>query len=149
MEAPQHPSDEPPSAQPNPGEHGSAWVRALLLVCGGLALLAGVVGIFLPLLPATPPLILAAACFARAHRPFHEWMLGHRVFGPMLREWRDYGSIPYRTKLVAIVMMLISFGSSILLVVKPPWLKALLAVFAIGLATWMYRIPSRDHPPRP
>ena len=55
-------------------------------------------------------------------------MLGHRVFGPMLREWHHHRSIPYRTKLVAIVTMLVSFGSSILLVVKPLWLKALLAV---------------------
>lgn len=123
-------------------------VRAVLLICGGLALLAGLVAIFLPLLPATPPLILAAACFARAHRPFHRWMLAQRLIGPMLLEWRDYGSIPYRTKVVAIVTMLISFSATILLVVKPLWLKALLAVFALALTYWIYRIPSRDHDPR-
>ncbi len=123
-------------------------MRAVLLLCGGVALAAGVIGIFLPLLPATPFFILAAACFARAYRPFHEWMLAHSLFGPMLHEWHHHRSIPYRTKLVAIVTMLVSFGSSIVLVVKPLWLKALLAVIALGLATWMYRIPSRDREPR-
>jgi uncharacterized membrane protein YbaN (DUF454 family) len=148
VETPQQSPDGPSGTQPTTDEHGSAAVRALLLICGGLALLAGLAGVFLPLLPATPPLILAAACFARAHRPFHEWMLGNRLIGPMLREWRDHGSIPHRTKMIAIATMLVSFGASILLVVKSPWLKALLALFALGLATWMYRIPSRDHDSR-
>ncbi len=148
MDAPQQPSDAALRTHSHPVEHGSPVVRAVLLLCGGLALVAGVVGIFLPLLPATPFFILAAACFARAYRPFHEWMLAHNLFGPMLREWHHHRSIPYRTKLVAIVTMLVSFGSSILLVVKPLWLKALLAVIALVLATWMYRIPSRDRAPR-
>ena len=147
MDTPQHASDASLSTRAHPVEHGSPVVRAVLLVCGGLALVAGVVGIFLPLLPATPFFILAAACFARAYRPFHEWMLAHRLFGPMLHEWHHHRSIPYRTKLVAIITMLVSFGSSILLVVKPLWLKMLLGVIALGLATWMYRIPSRDRSP--
>ncbi len=148
MDAPQHPSDESQGTRAHPAEQGSPIVRAVLLLCGGLALISGVAGIFLPLLPATPFLIIAAACFARAYRPFHEWMLAHGLFGPMLREWHHHRSIPYRTKVVAIVTMLVSFGTSILLVIKPLWLKVLLAVIALGLATWMYRIPSRDRAPR-
>ena len=148
MDAPQPPSDATLSTRSHPVEHGSPIVRAVLLLCGGLALVAGVAGIFLPLLPATPFLILAAACFARAYRPFHDWMLAHSLFGPMLREWHHHRSIPYRTKLVAIITMLVSFGSSIVLVVKPLWLKALLAVIALCLAAWMYRIPSRDRSSR-
>ena len=108
-----------------------------------------VAGGFLPLLPATPLFILAAACFARAYRPFHEWMLGHRWLGPMLKEWYQHGSLPYRTKVVAIVTMLVSFGLSILLVVTQPWLQALLAMMALALAVWLYRIPSRDGPTAP
>ena len=123
-------------------------MRAVFFAVGALAFIAGTVGIFLPLLPATPFYILAAACFARAYRPFHEWMLAHRVIGPMLREWHHHRSIPYRTKLVAIVMMLLSFGSSIYFVVKPLWLQLVLAVFALGLAAWMFRIPSRDRAQR-
>jgi uncharacterized membrane protein YbaN (DUF454 family) len=132
-----------------PGEHGSPVVRAVFLGIGIAAFVGGVLGIFVPLLPATPLFILAAACFARAYRPFHDWMLAHRVIGPMLHEWHHHRSIPHRTKLVAIVTMLVSFGTSIWFVVKPLWLQVALGLFALGLATWMYRIPSRDRPQRP
>ena len=141
--------DNSAKSQPNPvpappAEHGSPLVRAVFFTIGACAFVAGVAGILLPLIPATPLFILAAACFARAYRPFHEWMLAHRVIGPMLREWHHHRSIPHRTKMVAIVTMLLSFGSSIYFVVQPRWLQVVLALFAIGLATWMYRIPSRD-----
>ena len=118
-------------------------MRALLLVVGVLAFAAGVAGVFLPLLPATPLLILAAACFARAYRPLHEWMLGHRWIGPMLHDWYVHRSLPRGTKIVAIVTMLLSFGISIGFFVRPVWLKVVLALLALALATWLYRIPSR------
>jgi len=95
-----------------PREHGSPVVRALLLVAGILSLALGIAGIFLPVLPTTPLVILAAACFARSHRPFHEWLLAHRHFGPTLREWREHRSIPYRTKLTAIAMMATAMSAS-------------------------------------
>jgi hypothetical protein len=74
-------------------------------------------------------------------------MLAHRWIGPLLHEWHTHRSIPYRTKIIAIGMMLLSFGASIVFVVAQPWLQLLLAAFAVALAVWMYRIPSRDRPP--
>jgi uncharacterized membrane protein YbaN (DUF454 family) len=144
----------PPSAEtsaigPQYRGRGSPVVRALFFIVGAVAFTLAVAGVFLPLLPATPLFILAAACFARAYRPFHQWMLGHRWLGPMLKEWDHHGSLPYRTKLVAIVTMLVSFGISILLVATWPWLQALLALTALALAVWLYRIPSRDGPSGP
>jgi uncharacterized membrane protein YbaN (DUF454 family) len=132
----------------HPQLHGSPIVRGLFLVAGVMSFALGIVGIFLPLLPTTPLIILAAACFARAYRPLHEWMLAHRWFGPMLREWYRHRSLPYRTKLVAIVTMLIGFGGSILFFVRPARAQALFAVFALLLAIMLYRIPSRDGPGR-
>ncbi len=127
-------------------EHGSPIVRAIVVVVGATAFVLAVLGIFLPLLPATPLFILAAACFARTHRPFHVWMLDHHLLGPPLREWYRHRSLAYRTKVSAIVTMLVSFGLSILVVVRPWWLQLLLGVVAVGLAVWIYRIPSRDGP---
>lgn len=129
-----------------PAEHGSPVVRAIFFVVGALAFVTAIAGVFLPLLPATPLFILAAACFARAYRPFHDWMLAHRWLGPMLREWHHHRSIPYRTKVVAIVTMLLSFGVSIALFIEPRWLQLVLALCALGLAAWLYSIPSRDRP---
>ena len=126
--------------------HGSAVVRAIFLVVGVLAFATAVAGVFLPLVPAVPLFILAAACFARAYRPFHDWMLAHRWLGPMLHDWYAHRSIPYRVKILAIVTMLLSFGASIALFVQSRWLQAVLALCALGLAAWLYSIPSRDRP---
>ena len=130
-------------AAPSPREHGSPVVRAIFFVAGLAALALGVAGIFLPVLPTTPLVLLAAACFARSYRPFHEWMLAHRLFGPLLREWHEHRSIPYRTKLFAIGMMAVTLGASIVFFVEPAWLKAALAAFGVALGAWMYRLPSR------
>jgi len=124
--------------------HGSPVVRALFFVAGITALSFGIAGIFLPVLPTTPLVLLAAACFARSYRPFHEWLLAHRQFGPMIHEWQEHGSIPYRTKMTAIVMMAVTLGVSVVFFVRPLWLQAALAAFGLGLAAWMYRLPSRD-----
>ena len=127
---------------PRHHEHGSPVVRALFFVAGITALGFGIAGMFLPVLPTTPLVLLAAACFARSYRPFHEWLLANRLFGPMIHEWHVHRSIPYRTKITAIVMMGVTLGASIVFFVRPAWLQASLAVFGVGLAAWMYRLPS-------
>jgi uncharacterized membrane protein YbaN (DUF454 family) len=124
-------------------EHGSPVVRALFFVAGLASLALGIAGIFLPVLPTTPLVLLAATCFARSYRPFHEWLVAHRLFGPLVREWHEHRSIPYRTKLLAIGMMAGALTVSIVFFVDPPWLKAVLAAFGVALGAWMYRLPSR------
>lgn len=108
----------------------------------------GVLGIFLPLLPTTPFLLLAAACYARASRRFYDWLLANRTFGPLILEWRRHRSIPYRTKLYAIGLMSLTLGTSIVFFVPLLWVKVVLAIFGVGMAIWMYRMPSRDAPRR-
>ena len=124
----------------HPHEHGSPVVRALFFVMGLASLALGIAGIFLPVLPTTPLVLLAATCFARSYRPFHEWLVAHRLFGPLVREWHEHRSIPYRTKLLAIGMMAGALTVSIVFFVDPPWLKAVLAAFGVALGAWMYRL---------
>jgi uncharacterized membrane protein YbaN (DUF454 family) len=128
------------------GEHRSRWVRGFYLTAGSVALALGILGIFLPLLPTTPFVLLAAACYARGSARFHGWLLANRTFGPMIREWEQHRSIPWRTKIVAIVLMSLTLGTSIVFFVRPPWLKAALAILGVALAVWLYRMPSRDRP---
>jgi uncharacterized membrane protein YbaN (DUF454 family) len=128
---------------PSSHEHGSPVVRALFFVAGAVSLVLGIAGAFLPVLPTTPLVLLAAACFARSYRPLHEWLLAHRLFGPIVREWHEHRSIPRRTKFVAITMMAVTLGISIVFFVEPRWLQGLLAAFGIGLGLWMHRLPSR------
>lgn len=126
--------------------HASPLVRALLLVAGTVCVALGIVGIFLPLLPTTPFLLLAAACYARASRRFYDWLLANRTFGPLIIEWRRHRSIPYRTKITAIALMSLTLATSIVFFVPVRWVQVLLALFGIGMAIWMYRMPSRDRP---
>ena len=120
--------------------------RAAYLVAGFVFLGLAVLGVVLPVLPTTPFVLLAAACFARSSKRFHDCLLNHRSFGPLVREWREHRSIPYRTKLFAIAMMATTLGVSILFFVPKGWPQAALAVFGLVLAMWLYSVPSRDRP---
>lgn len=126
--------------------HASPVVRLVLAACGVLALVAGVIGIFVPVLPTTPFLLVAAACFARASPSLYRWLANSKTFGPGIREWRRHRSIPWRTKLAAIVLMSVSITLSAVLFVRPWWGKLALLALGAVLGVWLYRIPSRDRP---
>ena len=124
--------------------HDSRVVRALLIAAGTLCVALGVIGIFLPVLPTTPFLLLAAACYARASERFYLWLVRNRTFGPTIREWRRHRSIPYRTKVVAIALMTATIAVSIALLARYPLAQAALAAIGVAVGAWLYRIPSRD-----
>lgn len=126
--------------------HPSRAVRVALVLAGTGFVGLGILGAFLPVLPTTPFMLLAAACYARASTRFYNGLLNNRAFGPTIREWRRYRSIPYRTKWTAIGLMAVTLTASIVFAVKDPWLRAALAAFGLLLAVWMARIPSRDRP---
>ena len=127
-------------------KHNSLTVRVMLAAAGTVCVGLGILGLFLPVLPTTPFLLLAAACYARASTRFYNRLLNNRVFGPSIREWRRYRSIPYRTKLIAIALIGLTLTSSIVFFVRSPVLQIALAGLGVSLAGWMYRIPSRDRP---
>lgn len=127
-------------------KHRFLWVQVAFAALGTLFLLIGIVGLFVPVLPTTPFLLLATACYARSSRRFYNWLMNHSAFGPLIIEWRTYRSIPWRIKLVAIATMTLTFGSSIIFFIKDGWLQLALTFFALMMAIWLYQIPSRDHP---
>jgi hypothetical protein len=127
-------------------KHSSFTMRLMLVAVGTGCVGLGVLGLFLPVLPTTPFLLLAAACYARASSRFYNWLLNNRTFGPTIREWRRYRSIPYRTKSTAIALMALTLASSIVFFVRNPALQMALTALGVLLAIWMYRIPSRDRP---
>jgi uncharacterized membrane protein YbaN (DUF454 family) len=131
-----------PAVQP----HDSPLVRALFLGAGGIALALGLLGVFLPILPTTPFVLLAAACFARGSTTLHDRLLAHRVAGPIIREWHEHRAMPPGVKPWAYLLMAVSFGASILLM-SSPWHRAMLAALAAALAFFLWRVPVR--PPAP
>ena len=94
-------------------------IRALGFVFLGLA----VVGVFLPLLPTTPFVLLAAACFAQSSERMHRWILANETFGPMVRAWEEKRCVSCRVKAVAIGSMLLVGGFSLFFMLETQWLQ--------------------------
>ena len=92
------------SPKPSDSHVKSDLLRWILICCGWCCIAAGVVGIFVPLLPTVPFLLLAAACFARSSEKFHSWLLEHNHLGPLIHGYLKGGGIPMRVKRMAIGM---------------------------------------------
>lgn len=121
-------------------------LRAALWCAGAISLALGVAGIFLPLLPTTPFILLTAACWARASPRFHRRLLAHPRFGPLIDNWERHHSLPRRVKTTAIALLTLSVGVSIYLLRGALWLQLALAAIAVTVATWMWRLPTRELP---
>ena len=115
--------------------------RWLLTALGLFALGLAGIGVFLPVLPTTPFVLLAAACFARSSPRFHRWLLRSRVFGPMIRSWQADRCVSRRTKTVAIGLIAVTFALSIGLAVSHPAARAGLAALGAGAVVVILRLP--------
>lgn len=83
-------------------------IKSLYLVVGSISLVLGILGIFLPLLPTTPFLLLTAFCYSRSSEKFHLWLIHHPHLGQPIRDWESKGVIRLKYKLMATAMLLIS-----------------------------------------
>lgn len=85
-------------------------MRSIYMLAGLLMTALGIVGAFLPLLPTTPFLLVAVWCFSRSSPRLEQWLLNHRTLGPPLQNWRREGAIAGRAKVVAISLIVASYG---------------------------------------
>lgn len=115
--------------------------KLVLNIIGVLAVVLGIVGIFLPLLPTTPFLLLAAACFARSSERMHGWLLNHGMFGSYLRAYEEGKGIPARAKVVALVMMWSSLAYAMWRFDRL-WLQAALLAVGTGVTLYLLRLPT-------
>ena len=98
-------------------------------------------GIFLPLLPTVPLLLLAAACFARSSDKCHTWLLQHQRLGPIISGYLAGSGIPRRAKISAILLLWLSISFSALFLVPLVAIKLLLLVIAISVTIYLLRLP--------
>jgi uncharacterized membrane protein YbaN (DUF454 family) len=124
-------------------------VRALLFFAGSLALVLGFIGIFVPLLPTTPFLLLAAACYMRSSERMHKWLLNNRLFGEYIKNYQEGRGIPLKTKIFTVSLLWISILCSMFFVVNKRLLmperlivQVILLIIAICVSTYVIRLPT-------
>lgn len=118
-------------------------VRVLLVVIGTVFVGLGIIGLLLPVVPTTPFLLVAAACYARSSSRFYNALLANPWFGPLIREWRESGTIPSRAKLIALILIAVSFGVTIVVILKALWLQIIMLGIAIAVSTYLASIPAK------
>ena len=115
-------------------------VHILLIISGWISIALGVAGIFLPLLPTTPFILLAAACFARSSENFHSWIVNHPYFGRIVSDYQSGLGIELKTRNRAILVMWIGMTISMLIVYKL-WSVILLSTIGILVTIYLLRLP--------
>jgi uncharacterized membrane protein YbaN (DUF454 family) len=126
------------SGDSTPRTSRSRFVRYLLQGIGWLSVALGVIGIFLPVLPTTPFLLLAAACFARSSPRFYHWLVDHPRLGPWIGGYLNGEGIPLKGKVCAIGLMWISIGFSCWLV-PMVWARGIMGVSAVLVTVYILR----------
>ncbi len=129
-------------SEPQPRQARSRTLRYLLFACGCLSVVLGVIGIFLPVLPTTPFLLLAAACFARSSKRFYLWLVMHPKLGPWVRDYLDGQGLPLKGKVWALILMWASISFS-MWIVPLLWVRAFMLVSAICVTVYILKQKTR------
>ena len=117
-----------------------AWKRYTLISIGWLAVALGAIGAVLPVVPTTPFLILALACFSKSSPRFHQMLLNNKWVGPTLKEWETNHSIKRATKHKAMALIVISFSITIYLLSGRTVLQLVLLAIAIAVLIYLHTI---------
>ena len=117
-------------------------LRILYVICGLTCLVIGVIGAFLPILPTTPLVLLAAFFFSRSSPWLHRKLLNNRFMGGMIRNWQHYGAIGRRAKISATGLMSLLFAYTAIYVSVPVLVKVLVAVVCLSVLVFIWTRPS-------
>lgn len=117
-------------------------LRWALLASGFLAIVLGGLGIFLPVLPTVPFLLLALACFARSSERFYDWLLEHAHFGPIIQPYINGCGLSRMSKVKAITLLWASITLSAFLLIELVWVQGLLLVIACAVTFYLLSLPT-------
>lgn len=118
--------------------------RTFFLVLGSLALAVGMVGVFVPVLPTTPFLLLAALCYARGSSRCYRWLTTNRVFGRYLDGYLSGRGVSWRVKAAALLLLWVGIGLSVGFAAEDLWLRLLLVAVALGVSVHVLTIKGRN-----
>jgi uncharacterized membrane protein YbaN (DUF454 family) len=117
--------------------------RRLLIGAGTLCTGLGIIGIFVPILPTTPFLLLAAACYMRSSERFYQWLINNRIFGAYVRNYIEGRGMPIRIKIFTILLLWLTIGLSITFGVQNIVIRIVLICIAIGVTVHIVLIRKR------
>ncbi len=115
-------------------------IKPLLIGVGTLSLVLGIIGIFLPLLPTTPLLLLASICYAHSSKRFYNWLLNNRIFGKYIHDYREGRGVSLKHKIVAISLLWITIGATACFFVSLWWVRIILLGIAAGVTYHLVKI---------
>ena len=112
----------------------------LWVIGGTLCLGLGIIGIFLPVLPTTPFLLLAAFCYARGSKHFYNWLMNRSRLGGYIRSYLEGRGIPLKQVMLTLALLWLTIGFTIVFVATTWWLRALLFIVAVGVTIHLSKI---------
>lgn len=119
----------------------STILRLALIIAGFACTALALLGIFIPLLPTVPLLLLAAACFARSSERIHGWLLGHPRLGPLILGFQNGQGLPLRAKVSAIALVWVTIPVSVWFFISLLWVKVSLIVIGLSVTIYLLRMP--------
>ena len=117
--------------------------KQLLIVSGTISTAIGILGIFVPILPTTPFLLLAAACYVRSSERFYHWLLNNRFFGTYIRNYLEHRGMPLRIKLLTIFLLWGTIGLSVYIGTQNLALRVVLLLVASGVTLHIIHIKAK------
>ena len=109
-----------------------------------MSLVLGAIGIVVPLLPTTPFLLLAAACYMRGSESLYNWLINHRLFGPYIKNYREGKGISLKLKIVLIVLIWITIPLSAFFIVDNLIVRVILFAIAVIVSMFLLSLPTHS-----
>jgi uncharacterized protein len=141
--------NEKPSKINESKKKGQNAIRALWFIAGMICLFLGVIGIVLPILPATPFLLAAAACFCKSSSRMYNWLLNNRWFGEYIKNYKEGRGLPLKTKITALTVLWLTIGFSAIFLLNrllPPHIvipmQIVMVTVAVGVSIHILRLPT-------
>jgi hypothetical protein len=118
--------------------------KGLLVTSGTLFLVLGVIGIFLPLLPTTPFLLLAAACYIRGSKKFYNWLIKNRWLGEYIKNYQEGRGVPFNVKIITIIVLWLTIIITTIFFVSNLIIQIILFFIVIGVTIHIIKIKTLD-----
>jgi len=115
------------------GKTSNLLLKWILITMGTIFVGIGIIGIFIPILPTTPFLLLAAACYARSSTRFYNWLINNKLIGTYIKNYREGKGVPLKVKVFTILLLWITILFSVFFILLISWIKIILIIIAIGV----------------